>query len=940
MKKRVKKFFTMVLAITVLFVTLSNEMMFTSASSDIDDSGGIMVINEFVDDNGFDWTKDDMTEDDDDLDFTDDYLEDDDDNDLALNGDELTEEAEDDVDALGVAMAMVESFSFAAQSIALPTGPFNINDIEVIHAMIDNNDLVLPKAAPADGSMIPYEWNEIIVVSEWAEWPLIEWKDVDGTYRIKSLTLPNQGLTDTLDVSGLKYLEFLYCVDNQLTGLILGNLEHFVDLTCNRNQLTELDVSGVPNIRSLFCGENKIESLDLSGLSKLEQLFCHQNQLTELDVENLTTLRGLGVSENKISTLKVSNLVELEFLYCSNNLLTELDTGELAKLRYFSSNGNPLETLDLSKAEILEYVRCENSQLTSLHLNVNAPYELIDARYNFLTKDAVTGKADTWDWDGVNFLFSPQKGENGTISGPFHLGDIAVINAIIEKNGLNWTPADPTDDSKVPYDWDGIEWDDSSPKRIRGLGLSEQNLSGTLDVSGLANLEWLSCWDNNLTELDVSKLVNLEYLHCARNNLDVLDVSGLINLKILYCWDNNLTSLDAKNLTSLVQIFCDNNKLASLNVSGLVNLIELGCGGNNLTSLDVSGLTNLKWVYCNDNQLTSLILDPIAPYEVINASNNPELTFENITGRSLLWNSDFTFPRTNQNNNDSGSSTVEPTPTPSPSPEPTPTPPPVNFGDTQEAAPVWTELTNTISTAINNVLNDTLVNNPANSLGANTVTNAAGDGFDLVVVTGTEIVVPAQIFETLQGTAGTVMMNTGAGVTFSISGGNIPVDFDVESINLTLRDDGLNAPPNKIAEVKAGTITSIEIPMESRESFGMVIGQHFNVGAENAGNFANLYRFNETTGEFEYLGSFEINERGQAMFGIAGGADYVLTVTAQRPTLPIVATVDVSTYIVRPGDNLSRIARAHGMSLPQIIALNPQIQSPGQIRVGDRIRVR
>ncbi|MCL2719346.1 MAG: endo-1,4-beta-xylanase, partial [Lachnospiraceae bacterium] len=204
---------------------------------------------------------------------------------------------------------------------------------------------------------------------------------------------------------------------------------------------------------------------------------------------------------------------------------------------------------------------------------------------------------------------------------------------------------------------------------------------------------------------------------------------------------------------------------------------------------------------------------------------------------------------------------------PSPSPSPSPTPPPANFGDSPGSVPVWNELNNTINEVITNAINDTLVNNPANTLGANTVNNAAGNGFDLVVNTGTEIVVPAQIFETLQGTSSSVMMNTGAGVTFSISGGNIPAGFDAESINLSLKEEGMAAPPNKIAEATAGSVTSIEIPMESRESFGMVVGQHFNVGSENAGKFANLFRFNETIGEFEYLGSFEINEKGQAMFG-------------------------------------------------------------------------
>ena len=38
----------------------------------------------------------------------------------------------------------------------------------------------------------------------------------------------------------------------------------------------------------------------------------------------------------------------------------------------------------------------------------------------------------------------------------YNPGDIAVINAIIDNNGLNWTKANPADGSYVPADWTGV----------------------------------------------------------------------------------------------------------------------------------------------------------------------------------------------------------------------------------------------------------------------------------------------------------------------------------------------------------------------------------------------------------------------------------------------------------------------------------------------------
>jgi len=214
-----------------------------------------------------------------------------------------------------------------------------------------------------------------------------------------------------------------------------------------------------------------------------------------------------------------------------------------------------------------------------------------------------------------------------------------------------------------------------------------------------------------------------------------------------------------------------------------------------------------------------------------------------------------------------------------------------------------------------------------------------GTAFNHVVNTGTDVVVPLQIINTLRGTKGTVMFNTGTGVTFSISGGNISNTFNAGKIDLSLSKTGLKAPASKVTAVKSGSIASIDIPMANREKFGMPVGIHFNFGAVNSGNYANLFRFNESSGEFEYLGSFLINDKGQAMFGISGGADYVVTVTKTKPNLPIVASLDSATYIVRPGDTLSGIAARFGMNLRQLLSLNPQISNPNRIRVGQVIKL-
>jgi len=207
--------------------------------------------------------------------------------------------------------------------------------------------------------------------------------------------------------------------------------------------------------------------------------------------------------------------------------------------------------------------------------------------------------------------------DDGTSTTPiYNPGDIAVINAIIDNNGLQWTKADPADGSYVPDDWtysiqsgQGIRWtNDEFNKRIQMLYINQQSLYGSLNVSELTNLFILMCQDNNLTSLDASGLIYLISISCANNNLSSLNISGSTNLANLYCANNQLSSLDVLEQTNFQIISCESNNLTSLNISTLTNLLSLSCNSNNLTSLDVSGLTNLQILGCMNNNLTSLNL--------------------------------------------------------------------------------------------------------------------------------------------------------------------------------------------------------------------------------------------------------------------------------------------------------------------------------------------
>jgi hypothetical protein len=204
-----------------------------------------------------------------------------------------------------------------------------------------------------------------------------------------------------------------------------------------------------------------------------------------------------------------------------------------------------------------------------------------------------TGKPGT-NLSGKLLLSYPD-GDSTPIYNP---GDIAVINALIENNGMVGTETELADGSYAPDDWGGVEWSAADTnKRVIGLRIDGQPIDGAYgeaDVRGLAALERLDCYANKLTRLNVSGLASLQSIYCGNNRLASLDLSGLDALRELECYGNRLTALDLSGLDSL-EDFYGNGQTASLtlysNGGGYASRAAMGDGaafGNSALSYDRS----------------------------------------------------------------------------------------------------------------------------------------------------------------------------------------------------------------------------------------------------------------------------------------------------------------------------------------------------------------
>ena len=105
---------------------------------------------------------------------------------------------------------------------------------------------------------------------------------------------------------------------------------------------------------------------------------------------------------------------------------------------------------------------------------------------------------------------------------------------------------------------------------VTSLNVNNQGIADLKGIEFFADLEYLSCSDNVLTELDVTGLPKLNVLNCSDNQLTSLDVSKNKELTMLECARNLLTSLDVSQNKELNVLSCYSNKLDEFAMKALV----------------------------------------------------------------------------------------------------------------------------------------------------------------------------------------------------------------------------------------------------------------------------------------------------------------------------------------------------------------------------------
>lgn len=243
-----------------------------------------------------------------------------------------------------------------------------------------------------------------------------------------------------------------------------------------------------------------------------------------------------------------------------------------------------------------------------------------------------------------------------------------------------------------------------------------------------------------------------------------------------------------------------------------------------------------------------------------------------------------------------------------------------NRGSSAAPAVDWTDVSNSVQDKV-----------------AEMMKNPAIASVNMNFVCSGEVKVPQNVLNTIKGTKLTVAFHSGNGVALSISGQDLKnKDLSkIQNIDLTV-DQTSNTIPANVVSAKSGTVNR-QLGIRDTGSFGVNVNIHVNVGKDNSGKSANLYRYNTEKGRLEYCGSFTVTSTGQSMFALKRGGNYLVTVTDRRPSESIWYTE--GGYTVKSGDTLSKIAKRNHMTLAQLLRRNVQITNQNVIRVGQKLNL-
>ena len=138
--------------------------------------------------------------------------------------------------------------------------------------------------------------------------------------------------------------------------------------------------------------------------------------------------------------------------------------------------------------------------------------------------------------------------------------------------------------------------------------------------------------------------------------------------------------------------------------------------------------------------------------------------------------------------------------------------------------------------------------------------------------------VPGDIFDTIKGRDVTVVFHMGDGITWTVNGQDVTAAGKNIDLGVVFGGEAGKTIPVEIINNVTGERYSVNLTLAYDGEFGFRATLTVNMDKKNAGLFANLFYYNEQSGELEFICASEIDSQGEVGLTFTHASDYTIIV--------------------------------------------------------------
>ena len=157
----------------------------------------------------------------------------------------------------------------------------------------------------------------------------------------------------------------------------------------------------------------------------------------------------------------------------------------------------------------------------------------------------------------------------------------------------------------------------------------------------------------------------------------------------------------------------------------------------------------------------------------------------------------------------------------------------------------------------------------------------AKSGDTVTVAMNGTTVVPKDIFDSIKGEDVTLVLDMENGLSWKINGQDITEPSGDIDFGVTVGADAGKSIPVDVINNVTGERYSMNLTLAYDGEFGFTATLTVNMESKNAGLYANLFYYNEQTGELEFISAGQIDPDGNVELEFTHASDYTIVVDAK-----------------------------------------------------------